>query len=173
MTMDLGRVGFESEPRRIAWSPADCSLYALTLGAGFDEVAFVTENAIGHPQRVFPTFVLAGVMARESASWTHPGFHTGDYEVHQIVLGQVRLELLGPVEPSGDVLVRTRVDGIYDKGRSALVELAVRAGSYASYSEFRRRSLEGARTDPVQSMGSDSQTLLAVHIGEARHRLGP
>ena len=127
MTMDLGRVGFESEPRRITWSPADCSLYALSLGAGFDELAFVAENATGHPQRVFPTFVLAGVMARESASWTHPGFHTGDYAVHQIVLGQVRLELFGRVEPSGDVLVRTRVDGIYDKGRSALVELAVQA----------------------------------------------
>jgi acyl dehydratase len=132
VTMDLGRVGFESEPRRIVWSPTDCSLYALSLGAGFDELAFVVENAIGHPQRVFPTFVLAGVMARESASWSHPGFDTGDYEVHQIVLGHVRLELFGRVEPSGDVLVRTKVDGIYDKGRSALVELAVRADDQKS-----------------------------------------
>ncbi len=127
MTMDLGRVGFESEPRRIVWSPADCSLYALSLGAGFDELAFVAEEATLHPQRVFPTFVLAGVMARESASWSHPGFHTGDYAVHQIVLGQIRLELFGRVEPNGDVLVRTKVDGIYDKGSGALVELAVRA----------------------------------------------
>lgn len=127
MTMDLGRVGFESEPRRIVWSPSDCSLYALSVGAGFEELAFVTENAIGHPQRVFPTFVLAGVMARESASWSHPGLHTGDYAVHQMVLGHVRLELFGRVEPSGDVLVRTRVEGIYDKGKAALVELAVRA----------------------------------------------
>lgn len=127
MTMDLERVGFESEPRRIVWSPADCSLYALALGAGFDELAFVAENAIGHPQRVFPTFVLAGVMARESATWSHPGFQTGDYAVHQIVLGHVRLELFGRVEPSGDVLVRTKVAGIYDKGSAALVELAVRA----------------------------------------------
>jgi len=127
VTMDLGRVGFESEPRRIVWSPSDCSLYALSLGAGYDELAFVVENAIGHPQRVFPTFVLAGVMTRESATWSHPGFHTGDYAVHQMVLGHVRLELFGRVEPSGDVLVRTRVEGIYDKGRAALVELAVRA----------------------------------------------
>jgi acyl dehydratase len=127
VTMDLERVGFESEPRRIVWSPSDCSLYALALGAGFDELAFVAENAIGHPQRVFPTFVLAGVMARESATWSHPGFQTGDYAVHQIVLGHVRLELFGRVESSGDVLVRTKVDGIYDKGSAALVELAVRA----------------------------------------------
>jgi hypothetical protein len=56
----------ESSPadRLVAGRPR---LYALSLGAGFD--SFVVENAIGHPQRVFPTFVLAGVMARESASW--------------------------------------------------------------------------------------------------------
>jgi acyl dehydratase len=132
VTMHLDRVGFESEPKRITWAPNDCSLYALSLGAGWDELAFVTEEAIGHPQRVFHTFVLAGVMAEESASWTHPGFHTGDYEVHQIVHGEQRLELFGKVEPSGDVMVRTRVGGIYDKGSGALVELEVRADERAS-----------------------------------------
>jgi len=130
--MDLDRVGFESEPKRITWGPADCSLYALSLGAGFDELPFVTEGAIGHPQQVFPTFVLAGVMSEESASWTHPGFHTGDYEVHQIVHGEQRLELFSRVEPEGDVLVRTRVGGIYDKGSGALVELIVHADHRAS-----------------------------------------
>jgi acyl dehydratase len=130
--MDLDRVGYESEPKRITWTPQDCSLYALSLGAGFDELPFVAEEAIGHPQRVFPSFVLAGVMAEESASWTHPGFHTGDYEVHQIVHGEQRLELFSRVEPSGDVMVRTRVAGIYDKGSGALVELDVRADDSAS-----------------------------------------
>jgi acyl dehydratase len=127
MTMDLERVGYESEPKRITWAPNDCSLYALSLGAGFEELPFVAEEAIGHPQRVFPSFVLAGVMAEESASWTHPGFHTGDYEVPQIVHGEQRLELFSRVEPNGDVMVRTRVAGIYDKGSGALVELDVRA----------------------------------------------
>ena len=125
--MDLDRVGFESEPKRIRWEPNDCSLYALSLGAGFEELAFVAEEAIDHPQVVFPTFVLAGVMADESASWTHPGFHTGDYEVHQIVHGEQRLDLFDRVEPRGDVMGRTREAGIYDKGSGALVELDVRA----------------------------------------------
>jgi hypothetical protein len=130
--MDLGRVGYESEPKQISWTPADCSLYALSLGAGFEELPFVAEEAIGHPQQVYPTFVLAGVMAEESASWSHPGFHTGDYEVHQIVHGEQRLELFSSVEPSGDVMVRTRVGGIYDKGSGALVELVVHADDRAS-----------------------------------------
>lgn len=132
MTMDLDRVGFESEPKRIEWTAAECSLYALSLGAGFDELAFVSEEAIGHPQQVFPTFVLAGVMSRESASWTHPGFHTGDYAVHQIVQGGQKLELHRPIGPTGDVWVRTRVDAIYDKGTGALVELGVRADDHAT-----------------------------------------
>ncbi len=130
--MHLDRVGFESEPKRIRWRPNDCSLYALSVGAGCDELAFVAEAAIDHPQQVFPTFLLAGVMAEESASWTHPGFHTGDYEIHQIVHGEQRLELFAKVEPQGDVMVRTRVAGIYDKGSGALVELEVRADDRAS-----------------------------------------
>jgi acyl dehydratase len=130
--MHLDRVGFESRPKRIQWTAAECSLYALSLGAGFDELAFVCEEAIGHPQQVFPTFVLAGVMSRESASWSHPGFHTGDYPVHQIVQAGQRLELHRPIGPTGDVEVRTRVDGIYDKGSGALVELGVRADDHAT-----------------------------------------
>ena len=132
MTMDLNRVGYESEPKRITWAADDCSLYALSLGAGFEELPFVSEEAIGHPQKVFPTFVLAGVMSEESASWTHPGFHTGDYDVHQIVHGEQRLELFAPVAPEGDVMVRTRVGGIYDKGSGALVELVVHADDRVS-----------------------------------------
>lgn len=142
MTMELGRIGFETEPRRIRWTPAECALYALSLGAGFDELEFVragdadrTPEASLHPLRVYPTFVLAGVMARESATWTHPGLETGDYAVHQIVLAHVLLELAGRIEPSGDVVVRSRVDGIYDlrnKSRSALVELSVRAADASS-----------------------------------------
>ncbi len=77
-------------------------------------------------------------MARESASWSHPGLETGDYAVHQIVLGHVRLELFGRVEPSGDVMVRSRVDGIYDKGKAALVDLAMRGdGSKSGKALFR------------------------------------
>jgi len=130
--MDLRRVGFETAPHRIAWTPAECALYALSLGAGFDELEFVSDfaSADDRVQRVYPTFVLAGVMARESASWTHPGLETGDYQVHQIVLGHVYLELFAAIEPRGDVDVRSRVEGIYDKGKSALVDLSVRADDH-------------------------------------------
>jgi acyl dehydratase len=130
--MYLERVGAESAPVRRAWRPRDCSLYALALGAGWDELAFVTEGAAGLPQKVFPSFVLAGVMAAEAERWPDPGFATGDYAPHEIVHGEQALELHAPIGPHGDVWTSTRVAGIHDKGSGALVALEVCARDAAS-----------------------------------------
>ena len=124
MAMHLGRIGAESAPARRGWGPRECSLYALALGAGFDELAFVREDAT---QRVYPTFVLSGVMAAEAESWPDPGFATGDYAPHEIVQGEQALVLHAPIGPRGDASVRTRVAGIWDKGSGALVVLEVSA----------------------------------------------
>jgi len=124
MTMYLHRVGAESAPAPRTWRPRDCALYALAVGAGFDEPAFVRE---GEGQRVYPTFVLSGVMAAEAESWPDPGFATGDYAPHEIVQGEQALVLHAPIGPSGDVTTRTRAAGIYDKGSGALVVLEVAA----------------------------------------------
>src|SRR5262249_56142577 len=96
MAMHLGRIGAESAPARRGWGPRECSLYALALGAGFDELAFVREDAA---QRVYPTFVLSGVMAAEAESWPDPGFATGDYAPHEIVQGEQPLVLHPPIAP--------------------------------------------------------------------------
>src|SRR4029434_10865862 len=107
----------------------DCALYALAVGAGFDEPAFVRESAA---QRVYPTFVLSGVMAAEAESWPDPGFGTGDYAPHEIVQGEQALVLHAPIAPRADVISQTRVGRIYDKGSGALVVLEVGASDRAS-----------------------------------------
>ena len=129
MGMHLDRIGAESAPARRGWGPRECSLYALALGAGFDELAFVREDAA---QRVYPTFVLSGVMAAEAESWPDPGFATGDYAAHEIVQGEQELVLHAPIGPRGDASVRTRVAGIWDKGSGALVVLEVAAVDFAA-----------------------------------------
>src|SRR5262245_31083102 len=129
MTMHLHRIGAESAAARRGWGPRECSLYALALGAGFDELDFVREGAA---QRVYPTFVLSGVMAAEAESWPDPGFATGDYAPHEIVQGEQALVLHAPIGPRGDASVRTRVAGIYDKGSGALVVLEVTASDFAA-----------------------------------------
>jgi acyl dehydratase len=132
MSMYLHRIGAESAPARRSWQPRDCTLYALGVGAGWDELAFSSEGADGHAQKVYPTFVLSGVMAAEAESWPDPAFETGDFEPHRVVHGAQALELHAPIGPRGDVLTRTRVAGIHDKGSGALVVLEIRADDAAS-----------------------------------------
>ena len=132
MAMYLHRVGAESQPARRGWQPRDCSLYALGCGAGFEELAFSSEGVEGQPQKVLPTFVLSGVMAAEGESWPDPGFQTGDYPPHRVVHGSQILKIHKPIGPSGDVLTRTRVAGIYDKGSGALVVIEILAVEHAS-----------------------------------------
>src|SRR5262245_4421692 len=129
MAMYLQRIGAESLPARRRWRPRDCALYALALGAGFDELAFAAESP---GQLVYPTFVLSGVMAAEAESWPDPGFATGDYAPHEIVQGEQALAVHAPIRSAGAVGSRSRVAGIYDKGSGALVVLEVLASDHAS-----------------------------------------
>jgi acyl dehydratase len=129
MAMYLHRVGAQTDPARRTWGPRDCALYAIAVGAGFEALEFVRE---GEGQRVYPAFVLSGVMAAEAESWPDPGFGTGDYAPHEIVQGEQALVLYAPVAPAGDVVSRTRVAGIYDKGSGALVVLEVSAADRAT-----------------------------------------
>jgi acyl dehydratase len=131
MTMYLHRVGFESEPERFTWTPRDCSLYALAIGAGIDDVEFTTEGAAGTKQLVYPTFAFAVVAALADA-WPDPCFGTGDFALERAVLGEQALELHRPLAPAGDVDTTARVAGIYDKGSGALLVIEQRAVDRAS-----------------------------------------
>jgi acyl dehydratase len=126
MTMYLHRVGFESEPERFSWTARDCSLYAIAIGAGMDDVAFTTEGNAGVEQRVYPTFPFAVVAALADA-WPDPCFGTGDFPLERAVLGEQALELHRPVGTEGDVETRSRVAGIHDKGSGALIVIEQRA----------------------------------------------
>ena len=88
MTMYLHRVGAASNPKRHTWEPPACALYAVAVGAGVDDIAFTVDTYGGRDQLVYPTFVLSGVLAAESMSWPDPGFQTGDYDPHELVLGE-------------------------------------------------------------------------------------
>jgi len=124
--MHLERVGAVSAPSRRHWTPRDCALYALALGAGWNELEFASDGVGELAQLVYPTFALT-ICAAESQSWPDAGFATGDYEPHQLVLGSQSLELAHPLAARGDVTVRTRVAGIDDKGSGALVRLEIAA----------------------------------------------
>ena len=61
MAIHAGGVGTTGNPVRRSWSSKDTILYALGVGAGIEKLEFTTENTIGKPQRVLPTFsVIVG-----------------------------------------------------------------------------------------------------------------
>jgi acyl dehydratase len=126
VTVFLDRVGAESDAIGHRWRPRDCSLYALAVGAGIDDVAFTTEGNAGVEQRVYPTFAFA-IVTEVAAQWGDPCFGTGDFALERVVLGEQGLTIHRPLLPSGDVVVRTRVGGIHEKGSAALIVLDQRA----------------------------------------------
>jgi len=125
--MHLHRIGATTGPTRVRWSAEECALYALALGAGVDQPTFTVAPPSGQGQDVYPTFVLAGVLAAESAGWPDPALQTGDYRISQLVLGEQGLRFHRPVPARGDVRVVTKVAAIYDKGSGALVVLETNA----------------------------------------------
>lgn len=102
-----------------SYGPRDCILYALGIGLGQDpcdeeQLAFVYEKSL----KVLPTFALvqgytAYFLRRQDVgiTWTH------------VVHGEQGLRLHKPVAPKGDVIGRTRILDVIDKGaeKGALV----------------------------------------------------
>lgn len=94
------------------YGPKDCMLYALGLGFGLDpmnddELAFVYEKNL----KALPTMaVILG----------YPGFWVKELDTGidwvKVVAGEYELKLDRPIAPSGNVVGRTRVLEIVDKG---------------------------------------------------------
>jgi acyl dehydratase len=118
--IDFDRIGATSEPAVHSWRARDCSLYALAVGAGFDDRAFVLDGEPG--QRVYPSFPLT-ILALDGESRDDEMFGIGDFTGRTQVMGEQHLVLHRPVIPSGAVSLVTRVVDVFDKGSGALIVL--------------------------------------------------
>lgn len=115
MPIDPSAVGAEAGPIERSWRSKDALLYAVGVGAGVEELAFTTENSRGIDQQVLPTFAViagGGVSALRSV---------GDIDWTQLVHGEQAFELAGPIPVEGTVSTTSRIVGIYDKGKGAVV----------------------------------------------------
>lgn len=116
MPVDTAAVGAVAGPVERSWTSTDCLLYALGIGAGEDDLAFVTENTEGVPQRVYPTFaVIPGVTVPEVMT------HLGEFDRSRLVHAEQSVELAGELPVAGRVSVTSRITEIADKGSGALV----------------------------------------------------
>ena len=121
-----GAVGEETE---ISWTSKDSLLYALGVGAGASdptgfELEFTTENTRDVPQRVLPTQVV--VMGTGSM----PDY--GDFNLAALLHGDQHIELHRELPPAGSAVAQSRVAGIYDKAKAALVVLETNVRSHDS-----------------------------------------
>jgi acyl dehydratase len=122
--MNLDAVGAVSQPARHSWTSKDALLYALGVGAGQTdptgfELEFTTENSKGVEQRVLPTIpVVIGMGGGPGLpSW-------GDFNFAMLLHGEQGVTVHGPIPPDGEVDIVTKIVGIYDKGKAAVVRLA-------------------------------------------------
>ena len=121
MPLNLDAVGTVSEPTESSWDSKDAILYALGVGSGTDELAFVTENSIDVDQRVLPTMpVVLGAIGGGLSN-------LGDFNWAMLVHGEQGVRLHQPLPVSGTVSSQTEITGIYDKGQGALVVMETRS----------------------------------------------
>lgn len=116
MPINPEAVGSKGDPTEHSWRSKDAILYALGVGAGVDELAFVTENTMDTPQRVLPTMGVVlgaggfGAMAK-----------IGTFNPAMLVHGEQSVELLGEIPVEGTVSTLAEITAIYDKGKGAVV----------------------------------------------------
>ena len=116
MPLNPAAVGTTSEPAEFSWTSKDALLYAVSLGAGQDELAFSTENTAGVDQQVLPTFPVvlgAGGGGLMSA--------IGTFNMALMVHGQQAVTLHRPIPPAGSATVTSKVADMFDKGKAAVV----------------------------------------------------
>lgn len=124
MPVNPDAAGTRGDAQLFSWTPDDCLLYALGIGAGaIDpvglELEFTTENTAGVEQKVLPTFVvMAGFQATGGRSAMA---RAGTWDPRMLVHGQQGIRLHGPLPTRGEVELVDEITGVYDKGRGAVI----------------------------------------------------
>jgi acyl dehydratase len=126
MPINPDAVGTKSDSTRSSWTSKDSLLYALGVGAGADDLAFVTENSIGIDQLALPT--QAVVLANLGGAFAN----IGSFNPAMLVHGEQAIRLHRQLPVSGEVDTVAEITGIYDKGKGAVIEVTGRVTDAAS-----------------------------------------
>src|SRR3954471_16530710 len=117
MPLNPAAVGATSEPAEFSWTSKDALLYAVSIGAGKDELAFTTENTAGVDQVVFPTFpVVMGYGAGRGVM-----SNIGSFNPALLVHGQQAVTLHRPIPAEGTATLVSKLTDMFDKGKAAVV----------------------------------------------------
>ncbi len=117
MPINPDAVGSQSEPTEVAWTSKDALLYAVGVGAGVSELAFTTENTANLAQQVLPTFPVVIGFGRAQGAMAN----IGTFNPAMLVHGMQGVTLHQPLPVEGKATVVSRVTGVWDKGKAAVV----------------------------------------------------
>ncbi len=113
MALRLEALGEEIGPLEKEYSWRDVILYALGVGAGFDELEYVYEKGL----KVIPTFSIAAVFDFLIHLWEKSGINLAG-----LLHGEQEIEFHSPLPSQGRLITRGRIIHFYDMGdRGALV----------------------------------------------------
>lgn len=112
MPINTKAIGLSLGPYFKTYEEKDCILYALSVGAGFDELPWIYEKNL----QVLPTFGFTAAF----------GFLDEVCRVVQInqsgvVHGEQSLTLHHPIPPHGTLRTEGKIKDIFDKGKGALI----------------------------------------------------
>jgi acyl dehydratase len=109
-------VGYELGNRTISYVERDAILYALTVGASRFETDLVYERDL----RVLPTYACAlGLWAVEAAG------ELGAYDRKLSLHASQSLDIFMPLPKSGNFETSGKINGVWDKGKAALLDIEV------------------------------------------------
>jgi acyl dehydratase len=117
MPLNPDAVGAQSEPADFSWTSKDALLYAVSIGAGAEELAFTTENTKDVTQVVFPTFPV--VMGYGAGRSVMSGI--GTFNPALLVHGQQAVTLHRPIPSEGTATLVSTLTDMFDKGKAAVV----------------------------------------------------
>ena len=120
--------GYELGQRTVRYQERDAILYALAVGAASTETDLVYERDL----QVLPTYACAlGLWAVEAAG--ELGAYDRKYSLH----ASQSLVVHQPMPKSGAIETTGRITGVWDKGKAALLDIAVESECFtASYGIF-------------------------------------
>ncbi len=108
MALNLDIIGKKYEGKPRTYTPDDVILYALSIGAGVDELDFIYEKNL----KVFPSFVsIAGDLSILFTMQDDVGAH-----LPTVLHGEQKMIFHKPVPISGTMYTTGVINSVYDKG---------------------------------------------------------
>lgn len=120
--------GTDLGEHRVSFASRDAILYALAVGASATELDLVYERDL----RVLPTYACAlGLWAVEKAG------RLGAYDPKRSLHASQSLIMRGSMPRDGSIVMRGRIDNVWDKGKATIVEINVTSEIFeATYTIF-------------------------------------